>query len=126
MGMTSKLAFKKGVMLHPRHLDSRMIEGLLVARDCAPQLFGDVMVVSSGDDGKHSENSLHHHGRAWDIRYKGHFSPGDREGAIMAASDNEVVHLAGRWYQALHAQLSAEWDVVLEDSHIHLELDGRK
>ena len=126
MGMTARIAFKKGVVLHPRHLDFRMIEGLLVARACAPERQGGVMVVSSADNGEHTAHSLHHHGRAWDIRYKGHFDPGDREGAILASSENEMEHLARGWFRALHAQLPAEWDVVLEATHIHLELDVRK
>ena len=63
------------------------------------------MVVTSGKDGKHGENSLHYKGRAVDLRTR---------------------DFTDIWATKLRMALGKGWDVVVESDHIHVELDDRK
>jgi hypothetical protein len=65
-------------------------------------------VVTSILDGKHSAKSLHYVGKAFDCRTR-HVPAGERL-ALLAA---------------LKGALGAEFDVVLEKDHVHIELDPK-
>jgi hypothetical protein len=71
------------------------------------KMHGAECVVTSGRDGKHSENSAHYVGRAVDLRTWN--IPGD------------VQAFASNLSKALVSWMGREWYVVLEESHIHLE-----
>lgn len=62
--------------------------------------------ITSATDGEHSDNSLHYAGLALDIR-------------TWYLSDDGKQELAER----LRAALGAEFDVVVEPTHIHVEFD---
>ena len=65
-------------------------------------------VITSGTDGKHSPTSLHHAGCAIDIRTR--MIPPHQRGALK-----------GRIEKAL----GRDFEIVLEDTHIHLEFQPR-
>lgn len=72
--------------------------------------FGEELVVTSCNDGKHSDTSLHYHGFAFDARSK------------------ELVCDKQELLKELRARLGAEFDVLLEDlggnnEHYHIEYD---
>lgn len=121
-----KLKFKEGVVLHPYSLSYEMSRGLSLALATAPDLFDDILVVTSQCDGNHSAISLHYFGAAWDIRYIG-----VREGGISNFEQNEVEALriqkrdAAVWVHNLKNHLGPYWDVMLESTHIHMEYDPR-
>lgn len=64
------------------------------------------LVITSGLEGTHSEKSLHYRGRACDYRTS-YFS---REKALVVAEE-------------LRQVLGPDYDVVVENTHIHCEYD---
>lgn len=69
---------------------------------------GHELVVTSLLDGKHSPRSLHYVGRAFDCRTRE--MPPDVQNRLVAR---------------LREALGAEFDVVLESDHAHVELDPK-
>ena len=66
------------------------------------------LVVTSGTEGTHSPGSLHYVGLAVDLRL-----PSDRTKCL--AIRNELAE-----------RLGADFDVVLEDSHLHVEVQPKQ
>ncbi len=71
--------------------------------------FGADLIITSMLDGQHMEGSLHYRGRAVDFRTR-HLAQPDR---ALAAN-------------RLRLALGPEYDVVLEDTHIHVEFDPKE
>lgn len=69
---------------------------------------GKDLVITSGTDGKHSANSLHNCGRALDFRTN-----------YFTVEQRKTVH------GELKTALGGEFDVVLEETHIHCEYDPK-
>ncbi len=72
----------------------------------APELW-----ITSGTDGRHSRNSYHHCGDGLDLRTRN--LPGGYQGAAAQEATTK-----------LQGSLGAEYDVVLEANHIHVEYEG--
>ena len=66
---------------------------------------GAELVITSGSDGKHGQNSLHYKGLALDFRI---WNLGGAESDVLPE---------------LKAALGPEYDVVLEGDHFHVEYD---
>lgn len=66
-------------------------------------------VITSASDGKHGPNSLHYKGMALDLRT--HSLRSEQVAPVFAA---------------LKSALGAQFDVVLEVDHIHLEFDPKE
>ena len=82
--------------------------GIIVANSVYRQ-HGVNMVMTCGTDSKHSKNSLHYCGLAFDIRING----------IPGYKIEKIVH-------DLTESLGDEFDVVLERNHIHVEYQPEK
>jgi hypothetical protein len=96
------LQIKSGVKLCG--LRPEMLVGILVAERILAS--GNVYcVITSVVDGKHGTGSLHYAGQAVDLRISEFVNPGD----------------AGRAAVRIKAALGAEFDVVVESDHMHLE-----
>ena len=80
--------------------------GLQIMDSVHRELFGKEITVTSICDGKHSIGSLHYRGEAADLRTKD----------LEPQSRSQLA-------QALQQALGADWDVVLEKDHIHVEYD---
>lgn len=91
---------KPGVSL--RGMQPQILLALIIAEQLYPPSDG-YMMITSVSDGQHKLGSLHHVGLAVDIR------PPTHERAL-----NEFV-------ERLQHRLGYEYDVVLEDDHIHIE-----
>lgn len=63
-------------------------------------------VITSGRDGVHSQTSLHYEGKALDLRTRD-----------LDADEVE------RYRWELASKLGADYDIVVEGSHIHVEYD---
>jgi len=93
---------KPGVRLHP---STAWAVAMPIVREVYRD-FGYTAVITSGVDGKHAKNSLHYSGRAFDFRTS-NIALGDRIPLAATLSDS----------------LGSEFDVVLENDHIHVEHD---
>lgn len=82
-----------------------LILAIMAAED-EYRAIGKEFVITSMLDGKHSETSLHYAGAAFDVRVYP-----DMDVSEMAAS--------------IKARLGVDYDVVQEDSHIHVESQAR-
>lgn len=91
-------------------VEGSLVLGLILVEPVV-QMFLPRMVITSLKDGVHSEGSLHYKGLAGDIRT---FisTPGD-------VSESTIRNLR----DCAAGTLGGEWDVVLEDDHLHIELD---
>lgn len=70
---------------------------------------GHDVVITSAVDGRHSRNSLHYTGAAVDIRIR------------------EIsVSIVGKIVQELKEALGHQFDVVLEEDHIHIEFQPKR
>lgn len=99
----STLSIKEGVQLTQLH---RRLVLALPTILAVMEIHGSDTTITSGRDGVHSEGSLHYTfpGRAIDLR---------------------IWHLddAAATVKDLQLALGPDFDVVLEDTHIHVELD---
>lgn len=99
------MELKLGVSV--RGLQPQMALAALVAEGIYVRL-GHPCVITSGSDGKHMDTSLHYKGLALDFRLPG-----------MPPTNFLCVQL-------LKTALGAEYDVVLEDDHVHVEHDPKE
>jgi len=99
------IRIKPGVSL--RKMQPQMTIALIVGE----RVFGDYgsdLTITSGDDGVHSPNSLHPKGLAQDWRIRDL-----KPGSVKFVFDK------------LREILAGQFDVVLEDDHMHVEFDPK-
>ena len=97
------MQIKEGVILAGLNIKMRNV--LTLAEDIW-EAHDQELVVTSGLDGVHSAGSLHYYGLALDFRTK-YFRPGEKN---LVADE-------------LRQALQGDYDVVVENSHIHVEYD---
>lgn len=103
------IRIKQGVRMRgmsPQVLLVIQVAAPLWEKHGAPELW-----ITSGTDGRHSRNSLHHCGSGIDFRTRN--LPGSYQGPAAQTLHGE-----------LQGCLGAEYDVVLEATHIHVEYEG--
>lgn len=100
------MKFKKGVKVYG--VRPELLLAIMVAEKVYEKNSLE-FTITSINDGKHSRNSLHPFGFAFDLRTR-HIAP-DRQHMIR----DEIAN-----------SLTDEYDVVLEDDHIHLEYDRKE
>jgi hypothetical protein len=99
------LSVKPGVDIS--HLDPRWLQVLPIIHSCFA-LHGSDLTITSGRDGDHKEGSLHY-------------------AVPMRALDFRIWHVndVPALAEALRVALGPDFDVVVEDTHIHIELDPK-
>ena len=86
-------------------ISPEIMVALMVAHDaCVNE--GVELVITSVTDGVHGEHSLHYHGKAIDLRTRDIAPP-----------------VRGKLRATIADNLGAEFDVVLETDHLHIEFD---
>ena len=102
----AKCSMKAGVKPPPVSL--AMCQVVVVAADIWSMLNKE-LVITSGMEGEHREGSLHHQGLALDLRSRD-------------LSELEKKLVTGELTRRLK-KLSDSYQVILEDTHIHVEYD---
>lgn len=100
------IKLKRGVKL--RGMRPEMVLAIMVAEGVYAELGYPLLTITSGGEGRHSRGSLHYAGLAVDFRTR-HMERGDRRAAADMLREN----------------LGAEFDVVLEASHLHCEFQPK-
>ncbi len=88
-------------------LQPQILIAAMVANDVYRQ-HGKELVITSVNDSKHSEHSLHYSGNAIDIRTR-YFDYQEKLDV----------------YKEISKRLVSDFDVVLEKDHIHIEYDPK-
>lgn len=101
--MPNQSALKPGVVV--AGLSPEILLAVMIAKDIVHG-FAHPFTITSLLDGKHSKKSLHYKGHAVDIRTR----------MMNAATKAEFKRL-------LTNALGANYDVVLEATHMHIEFD---
>ena len=103
-----KIRMKKGVNLI--NLSREMRE--ILPKVCKACTFINgkdyIVTITSGNDGKHMENSKHYENNAIDIRIK----------------DMEINRHVGTTLR-IRKEIGKKYDVILEKTHIHIEYDPK-
>ena len=99
------LRLKPGVRLHG--IEPQMILAMYIAAECCREL-GTDCTVTSVVEGKHGAKSLHYVGRAIDIRTR-----------TLTPERQETLR------ERIKSRLGADFDVILEPTHIHIEWDPK-
>lgn len=96
---------KPGVVFWPG-LDERVERDIEIIDRTHMRTVGRAAYITSARDGKHSQQSLHYAGRAIDLRTRD-------------------LTQQQRWalQRALADALGEDYDVILEETHLHVELD---
>ena len=102
------IIFKQGVSFDPTKLNWKAFTAMCVAANAAYNEQGRDAVITSVMDGKHMKGSKHYSGEAIDLR-------------IWVLSESQVPSVV----QRLEDILGESFDVVLEDTHIHVEYDPK-
>lgn len=107
--MNTRLFIKNGVRINGAHFYPEMVKILDVARETAPYMSDTAVWITSANDSKHMDTSLHYKNRAFDIR-------------IFNITGD--VHLeAALWASRMREALGNDYDVIKEKDHIHVEYD---
>lgn len=99
------MTLKAGVILDG--ISPQIVLAMIVADQC----YGGALVITSVNDSKHMDTSKHYSGEAFDCRTK--------SAGIDQTQAQKIVN-------AMKERLGADFDVVLEDDHIHLEYDPKR
>lgn len=102
------MLLKNGVKI--KGIKPECIIGILFAESLWKFLFktNDPIVITSITDGKHSYKSLHYKGLGFDIRTK-----------FLTSEQKNI------FFDALKKNMDLEFDIVMEDTHIHVEYDPK-
>ena len=111
MVLMPNLYLKDGVRINGAHFDSEIVKILDAARDTAPKMERGAVWVTSANDSRHGDNSLHYKNQAFDIRI------------YNIAGD--IHYEAKRWAERLQQVFGSDYDVVYELDHIHVEFDPK-
>jgi hypothetical protein len=90
------------------NLSPQIVLALIIAESVYQQWRAEI-VITSANDAKHSETSLHYAGNAVDIRI-----------ATLLPNEREPIR------DQIKAALNNDFDVILESDHIHIEYQPRR
>jgi len=96
--------------VEPKDCSVQLLLALMVADQVYKEFGADGVVITSLNDARHSETSLHYAGNAADIRV---WNLPD------SVDPNDVV-------TSIKARLNLDYDVIFESDHIHIEYQPRR
>ena len=121
----SKVRWKDDVRIKPPGLTPHQAIMVEAARKTRPSTYGDIVMVTSANDGKHSDESYHYKDAAIDVRVRSSFSLA--HGNVRVSTLAEAIDAAEAWAEDIRLELGPQYDVVVEHrneiAHLHLEYD---
>lgn len=105
--MLPKLFLKEGVRINGAHFYREMTLICDVLRETAPPTKDGAVWITSANDSKHMDTSLHYKNRAFDIR-------------IFNLKNGSQKELES-WTARIRERLGDSYDVILEKDHLHIE-----
>lgn len=105
-----KLYLKESVKINGAHFYPEMVAIINALRATAPLLTDGAIWITSANDSKHMEGSLHYKNRAFDIR-------------IWNIVGGHGIHRV--WCEKIRSILGTDYDIILETDHIHIEYDPK-
>lgn len=105
-----KLYLKDNVKINGAHFYPEMIAVINAFRATSPQFSDGVMWITSANDSKHKDGSLHYKNRAFDIRI------------FNVIGGHPVTRV---WCEKARLILGINYDIILETDHIHVEYDPK-
>ena len=109
MVIMPNLCLKDGVRINGEHFNPEIVRIIDAARDTAPMLERGTVWITSANDSRHGDDSLHYKNQAFDIRIYNIIGNVHRE--------------AKDWVVRLQEALGSDYDVLYETTHIHVEYD---
>lgn len=107
-----KLKLLSSVVVNGAHFLPAIARIVQAAHETAPAMVDDTVWVTSANDGKHMTNSRHFSNKAFDIR-------------IRNIKGSRVQQEAKAWAARIKTILGADYDIVVESDHLHVELDPK-
>lgn len=107
MSELPRLFLKNNVVINGAHFYPEMVRIVNTLRATVPETGDNAVWITSANDSKHMEGSLHYKNRAFDVR-------------IWNVKNEELVP---GWVARLKLALGPDYDVILEPTHIHVEYD---
>lgn len=92
----------------PNGLKPEALLGMMICNEVYKS-FGRTLTITSICDGKHSTQSLHYTGYAFDCRTR-------------TLTEDEKLEIADE----IRSRLVRDYDVILEDTHIHVEYQPKR
>ena len=105
------LYLKDGVRINGAHFNPEIVIILDIARDTAPKMERDAVWITSANDRRHGDDSLHYKNSAFDIRIFNIIGDVHREAKL--------------WAERMQEALGSNYDVIYELNHIHVEYDPK-
>jgi hypothetical protein len=112
------IRLKQGVDLHI--LAPQAVLGMFVLDGVWGNLGYSILFITSVADGKHSTKSMHRLGMAFDVRLPP-VAYEEGNGVARALAESKLHALIGQ----AKMSLGEDFDVVLEEDHIHVEWDPK-
>jgi hypothetical protein len=113
--------FKENVTLRWGHFEPHITLILRVALAMAPPTEGDVVTVTSANDGRHKRGSKHYTNEAFDFRVRA--SDPSLEGNVIATDEGTLEEIGRRWAFTMSRVLGNKYDVLFEKRKVDL-VDG--
>ena len=101
------LCLKDGVRINGEHFAPEMVRILDVARETAPMMERGTVWITSANDSRHMNESLHYKNRAFDIRVMNIIGDVKREAKL--------------WAERMQLALGDNYVVLFEVDHIHVQ-----
>ena len=105
------LYLKDGVRINGAHFNPEMVKILDAAKKTSPMMERGAVWITSANDSRHLDHSLHYKNQAFDIR--------------IYNIIGDIHHEAKLWAKRLQQALGSDYDVVYEPDHIHVEYDPK-
>ena len=106
-----RVFLKDDVKINGAHFYPEIVRIINVARATAPLLSDNAVWITSANDSKHMDGSLHYANKALDLRIFNVTGPNRQ--------------MAEQWVRKMELVLGEDYDVILETDHVHIEYDKK-